>query len=53
MLSRIVCFENGCTLPKMHVDRLLPMEGNSVESSLTWLLCIKFNEIYVRYLDAK
>ena len=53
MLSRIVCLENGCTSPEMHEDRLRPMEGNSLESNLTLLLSIKYNEINMRYSNAQ
>ena len=31
----------------------LPIEGNSLKSILTWLLLVKFNEIYIRYSEAQ
>ena len=34
------------------LNTLQLMEGNFLKSVLTWLLCIKINEIYARYSDA-
>ena len=34
-------------------NTLWPMEGNSLNLVLTWLLSIKFNEIYVCYPNAQ
>ena len=36
-----------------YLNTLRPMEGNSLKSVLTWLMWIKFHEIYIQYSDAK
>ena len=40
-----------CKDAQKYFNTVQPMEGNSLKSISTWLMCMKFDEIYISYSD--